>query len=247
MILLDLLKDFDMDELIDYMEKNEISSELNKEEKLLTYTDFVNRLITKTPVIDENEILIGYYLKNSFFEENDNRLFLDVLLYKKDELAKGRDKIEEWKNIPDESTLTKEEVYSICSNLPKDAPDGYAFDFSPWEEVLGAEVDIKNVEEVGKIPFISYMLEEMSFNGMWEDDQEERRNELFKRVEEVNEIMKLPKEEQEKHFTTVKLDELFPDIKDTRTPEEKEAENEKIKREILYNIRAKYNILKNYI
>ena len=81
-------------------------------------------------------------------------------------------------------------------------PVSYAFEFTEWETVLGWDVYIGNLEELGLQKCIHSILYEMSFNGMTREEQEERREELDKRIKEFDEIKKLPKEAQEEHFIT---------------------------------------------
>ena len=101
-------------------------------------------------------------------------------------------------------------------------PQAVGYFFSPWEECLAAEVNEENLERIGIDPVVEAFLHELSFNGMTEESQEKRRNELDESIKDTDEILKLPKEEQDKHFHSIKdfFEELG--IVDKRTEKEKE-------------------------
>jgi hypothetical protein len=59
----------------------------------------------------------------------------------------------------------------------------------------------------------------MTFHGMTEDDQSERRQELDEAIEEIEDIRNLPQEEQEKHLKS--YEDVCEELgwKDERSPE----------------------------
>ena len=82
-------------------------------------------------------------------------------------------------------------------------PEAFAYEFSPWEEILGTQVLPKNFERIGKDEFLASALYEMSFNGMTREGQEERREELSDAIAEHEKIQNMPPEEREKHLFTL--------------------------------------------
>lgn len=99
--------------------------------------------------------------------------------------------------------------------------NSYGYEFSPWEEVLGAEVFLSNAESYDKDAFAADILWELSFNGYTAEEQKERQEELEKAIEEVKEMSSLPKEEREKHFHSIdEIREKFG----WETPSEEEKE-----------------------
>lgn len=88
--------------------------------------------------------------------------------------------------------------------------------------MFAAETNEGNLERIGIDSVIEAFIDELSFNGMTEESQEKRRNELDESIRNTNEILKLPREEQEKHFHPV--ENLFKElgIVDERTEEGKE-------------------------
>lgn len=144
-----------------------------------------------------------------------------------------REFAEKMKEIPDISTeeIPTDEEFETWDKdrLMKYTADTYAilpqavgYFFSPWEECLAAEVNEGNLERIGIDPVVEAFLHELSFNGMTEESQEKRRNELDESIKDTDEILKLPKEEQDKHFHSIK--DLFEElgIVDKRTEKEKE-------------------------
>ena len=144
-----------------------------------------------------------------------------------------REFAEKMKEMPDISTEeipTDEEIETWDKDrLIKYSTDTYAilpqavgYFLSPWEECLAAEIDEGNLERIGIDPVVEAFLHELSFNGMTEESQEKRRNELDESIRNTNEILMLPKEEQDKHFHPIK--DLFEElgIIDKRTEKEKE-------------------------
>ena len=103
-------------------------------------------------------------------------------------------------NMPMYSDNDSEEAYhAIMKETSEFIPQCYGYEFTPWEEVLGATVIPENFDRMGRIEFISCVLGEMSFNGFTRESQEERQKELDEAIKEAEELAKLPKEEREQH------------------------------------------------
>lgn len=111
--------------------------------------------------------------------------------------------------IPDKCKDEEPEEYhkKIVSEWFGDGSiNSYGYEFSPWKDVLGAEVFLSNAESYDKDAFVADILWELSFNGYSEEDQAERREELDKAIKETEAIRNMPEEERAKHLHS--LDEM---------------------------------------
>ena len=184
---------------------------------------------------------------------------VDLAVYVKRDLGGWKEAILADMRVPDPDMLSDDEVSQLLAGLcetdsPRieDIPHGRAFKFVPWEEILGWEVDPGNIALCGEDAFAAALLEEMSFNGLYREDQDTRRAELDEAVQESERIKALPEEEQDGHF--VKADDLFAELYaelgEEYTPlteEEKEAERRQINRDMLQNRRLRGIYLGAYL
>ena len=128
----------------------------------------------------------------------DDKEFLDANLYYKSELPAELaplPEVLEMKGI-DELTVDETELAARAIRLPQ----CYAFELSPWREVLGYEVNIANAQEVGIAAFCAAVLYEMTFFGFGEETVDAERQKLYDSFREAEELNKLPPEERAKHF-----------------------------------------------
>lgn len=128
----------------------------------------------------------------------DDKEFLDANLYYKSELPAELaplPDILEMKGI-DELTVDETEQATRAIQLPQ----GYAFELSPWCEVLGYEVNIANAREVGIAALCATVLYEMTFFGFDEKTVDAERQKLYDSLREAEELDKLSPEERAKHF-----------------------------------------------
>ena len=116
----------------------------------------------------------------------------------------------------------------IYEEMQEWTPQAYGYEFSRWEEILGAEVYPENYNHVGKLAFIAAALYELSFNGFTREEQEKRREELDKSIREADEISALPEEEREKHYHTLEELQEKWGFEDTRMEQEKEEDYRKM-------------------
>lgn len=100
-----------------------------------------------------------------------------------------------------------EEMEAWLNDTDKFMPQGWAYDFTPWEAVLGAEIvpgsfyDLPGTTgKKTKDLFLYDLLWSLSFNGYTKEHQKERREELEKSIDETERIMALPEEEQKNYF-----------------------------------------------
>lgn len=127
------------------------------------------------------------------------------------------------KKIPTYSkTDNTEKLLSIPEDLYNCIPSAYGYEFSPWEDILGATIYPENFEHIGKIPFIASALWNMSFMGTTKEGHKKARENLQASFEEMDKIHQLPEEEQNQYYHIPA--ELSWDMEDNRTEYEKEEQ-----------------------
>lgn len=146
------------------------------------------------------------------------------------------------KEMPAYTDTDSEDRYAdILDETSNFLPISYAYEFTPWEIVLGATVFPENFEKVGRVPFVSSTLGEMSFNGMSREHQEERRSELDESIEEAKKISELPEEEQLKHL--IQAEDLFSEFGVER---DKDAWKEEIRLMMLDCVKTREAAIKEF-
>lgn len=178
---------------------------------------FIETLVDLTPKDDKKEHIMIY---EKYWDDEEEYTSLE--LYIREDILNCIKEID-GKELPvteDYSLdMSSEELRELCRKF--NFPQGYGYEFNEWEETLGYEVYEGNLTKENIQDCIYDVLFEMSFNGMTREHQEERRKELDDSIKEVEEIRKLPEEEQKKHFHT--LDDLYDEFDMERpTPEEHE-------------------------
>ncbi len=119
----------------------------------------------------------------------------------------------------------KESLLAVLNETQDWMPEAYGYEFSKWEEILGAEVYPENYDHVGKNAFIAAALYELSFNGFTRAAQEARRGELKESIREMEKWKNLPEEEQNQHcYTWEELKEKFG-IEEAQTEQEIEEDS----------------------
>ena len=237
----ELLAGADVKEAVRRMRERGLDDDVGENEQTALYEDFAARLLEIEPKPSNGNVLLGRLLKDEVINE-ERSPFVDVSAYEIAEIEEGRDVVA---RIADGFGDGDADDLDDLIDRGRDLVRGCAFEFSEWKEILGWEVDPENVRECGEAEFVAYVLYEMSFNGVYEEDQQERRDELFGRVEELEEIMKLPEEERKGRFVPAK--DLFKDWKDERTEEEKEAERTALRREIAWNMKSEAQALERFL
>lgn len=132
------------------------------------HTAFINNLKKKTP-IDTGYVVLGI----TYMDEGKE--YLDASLFEKCELQeffKQQNPIPELSSL---GTLSLEEITQLLSGLR--VPENYGFELSPWEEILGYEVDPQNVTKVGAAKLSAAVIYDMTFWGFTEEEVlAERKN-----------------------------------------------------------------------
>lgn len=201
----------------------------------LALLNFVGAILSLTPNQEEAGSIIVSGEFCDFPEDDDTETYIAPSVYRMEDLKKYRPKTEIFGL--DVNALSNEEVNQWLDWI-KEQPylTSYGYDFSPWEDWLGLMVDEESMERHGIARSLAGILLEMTFNGVTREDQEERRDELRALADELDElILQMPEEEQKKHLHS--LDELREEIgwKDERTQEEKDADMNRLRREMLKN------------
>ena len=113
------------------------------------------------------------------------------------ELIKGDDLHRAGMFLRDEFILKEKPLPNISQNSSNQelevflekttgwVPQAFAYEYTPWEEVLGASVLFPNVTHVGNEEFLAAALYNMSFNGMTKEAQEQERKKLSDALAEI--------------------------------------------------------------
>lgn len=203
---------------------------------------FISTLKDREPK-DTGHLILGISFVDDD-EDEDRHEFLDACLFKKDDLAAQFDWDSPLAKVTTLEGLTDDQVEELAHT--RFLPDSYAYEYSLWDEILGFEVDPYNLLMMGPIPMAANVLWEMTFFGFEESQVDAEREELHRRADELDEILKLPKEEQEKHF--VPAEKVFAKLGlPERTEEEKAADHRRMSREIAENGLRKYRAMREYL
>ena len=199
MTVKELLQYVDMEQLVDKECGTDENDSVDRADVYKLWQTFLMK-ISAYPCQDSEDMLVFMKTWDGLGDEVEE--FVDVSLYRRPDLDKFRDKVLNVALLPEErlEQLSERELIEYHKCVYSEVPEGYACDFTPWEEMLGFKVNIGNLRRVGLQKCIHAVLTEMTFHGMTEDDQSERRQELDEAIEEIEELCALPQEEQEKHF-----------------------------------------------
>lgn len=235
MIVKDLLFLCSIEEIIEaVLEKEDANAKCDKVYD--AYTSLITELKERTPN-ESNSIVLGINYTNL------GEPMSDAALYDIDEIKnkfKLNDKLE---GISDIGSLNDAEIASFIQTCH--LPDSYAYEYEIWNNILGYHVDENNAKKFGKAKLLANILFEMTFFGFEEKAIDKEREILRQRTEEIDEILQLPKEEQEKHF--VSWDDVKKELGiEEKNPEEELRNSSEMNREILYNCLQSYKALKEY-
>lgn len=106
------------------------------------------------------------YMLLGVYHMYDDKEFLDANLYRKSELLAELAPLSDILTAKGVGELTVDETEQAARAIQ--LPQCYAFELSPWREVLGYEVNIANAQEVGIAAFCAAVLYEMTFFGFGE-------------------------------------------------------------------------------
>ena len=174
----------------------------------------------------------------------DDKEFLDANLYYKSELPAELAPLPEGLEMKGIDELTVDGTKHAARAIQ--LPQCYAFELSPWCEVLGYEVNIANAREVGVAAFCAAVLYEMTFFGFDEKTVDAERQKLYDSFREAEELDKLPPEERAKHFFSA--EEVFAELGIPESSEEERQETRRqMCREMLINSLRTYQMLEKYM
>ncbi len=238
MIVKDLLSQCTTDEIVAEIIHLSRADENKREKIYFVHEKFISQLKRMEPVI-KDFIIFGVS------RVEDGKKNQDICLYSKFELRKEFSRYSAWGNIKNMEVLSDEEIENLLQE--QFFPSGFAFELSPWEEVLGYEVDEHSVSEFGAPCILANVIYEMTFFGFTKEQVDREREKLEESLAEAEKIDKLPLEEREKYY--IPAEKVFEELgyRDERTDEEKEEERKKWRREILYNQLQKYLAVKRYM
>lgn len=184
------------------------------------------------------------YMLLGVYHMYDDKEFLDANLYCKSELTAELAPLPGVLAVKGVDELTVDETEQTARTIQ--LPQGYAFELSPWCEVLGYEVNIANAWEVGVAAFCAAVLYEMTFFGFDEKTVDAERQKLYDSLREAEELDKLPPEERAKHFFSA--EEVFAELGVPEpSKEERQETHRQMCREMLLNSLRTYRMLEKYM
>lgn len=209
----------------------------NLETAIANMSAFIEKLADIEP-IETNHIILG--IRHLMHDEES----LSASLFRKDELLSDFDLDSEIGALSGTDGLSDDELDRLSHLQPN--PQSYAYDLSAWAEILGYEVDKRNIATIGALDLAEVILWEMTFCGYSEEKVAEERAELDRRFEEVEEILKKPKDEQERYFIPAKK--IRADFGIPKpTPEEDAETHRRICHEVLYNNLQTWRAIRDYL
>ena len=212
-------------------------SDSNLETAIANMSAFIEKLAGIEP-IETNHIILG--IRYLIHDEES----LSASLFQKNELLSDFDRNSEIGDLAGTDGLSDEELDRLSHLQPN--PQSYAYDMSPWAEILGYEVDERNIAAIGDLDLAEVILWEMTFCGYSEEKIAEERAELDRRAKELEEMLKKPKEEQEKYF--IPAEKLWADFGIPKpTPEEETEAYRRICYEVLYNNLQTWRAIRDYL
>lgn len=202
------------------------------------HSSYIQRIRSIEPV-DTNHIIFGASLLN------DGKETPDVLLFSKNEINENLLSDDVFSKLENIQFLNLSDIEQILETTT--LPASYAFEFSPWNEILGYELFVPNVNSFGADKLLAVIIYEMTFCGFTEEAHQKEIQKLREAIAETESIQSLPEEDRKKYYKDAK--DVFAEFgyQDTRTEEEKRQEREQMYHETFINHTRKYSILKEYL
>lgn len=199
---------------------------------------YIQKIRSIEPV-DTNHIIFGV----SFL--NDGKEYPDALLFSKNEIDENLLSDSVFSKLENIQSFSLSDIEQILETTT--LPASYAFEFSPWNEILGYELFVPNINSFGADKLLAVIIYEMTFCGFTEEDHQKEVQKLREAIAETESIQNLPEEERKKYYKDA--EDVFAEFgyKDTRTDEEKQREREQLYRETFINHTRKYSILREYL
>lgn len=214
MTVKDLFNKFNFEDIWDYFYEHYIKNDNDTDEdiensKLCHQVAFLKIKTIDIEKPDKNNILIGHKIIDYNETTNDNYEYIDASLYSVKEIKKYFKINKEFETNFDFTTLSLQELKDFLRDFREYT--SYAYEFTPWKEILSFMIEESSLNDIGELAFISSIFNEMTFLGFDEEDVEEEREELSNRVEEVEKAIATGDNSCFKTWKEVK-EELFPDL-----------------------------------
>ena len=207
-----------------------------RDEGIRRITALIDSLCGMEPETTDHMLLGIYHM----YEDKE---LLDTNLYCKSELPGELAPLPDLLAAKGVAELTEDETEQAAHAIQ--LPQSYAFELSPWREVLGYEVDLANAQEVGIAAFCAAVLYEMTFFGFDENVVDIERQKLYDSLREAEELDRLPPEKRAKHFFSA--EEVFSKLGIPEPSEEERKERHRqMCREVLVNSLRTYRMLAKY-
>jgi hypothetical protein len=129
---------------------------------------------------------------------NDGKETPDALLFSKNEIDENLLSASMLSTLKNTHSLDLNDIEQILDTTT--LPVSYAFEFSPWNEILGYELFIPNVNSFGADKLLAVIIYEMTFCGFTEEDHQKEVQKLREAIAETESIQSLPEEERKKYY-----------------------------------------------
>ena len=175
-------------------------------------------------------------------EPQGEGLEYDVSLYLEPEIAAWR---ADGMRCDLTDDFTFDSYQELMAVFPK-LPEHYAFEFSEWDKILGAQVYLPNVKGAGELKFLSAVFYEMTFFGLSEERHKERVAEMEAELLESEKQLEDPEYREQ----CTSLDELLEEFgieREKPTPEEEAERHRKACEEMLLMAKERYATLKGFV
>jgi hypothetical protein len=223
-------------EFLDLVAENSIEPKTPDLDLMPGCLRMIERIIAIPPV-EKGALLLGGYFNR------DGQEKFDVFVAYKAELI-NFDSNAAWSRINAVDALSDEEIERLIELAV--LPETYGCELTPWNEILGYEVNPENIAGVGSVVFAATVLHKMTFLGVNEDDVDRELQKLHESFTEQEAILNLPPEERKKYVHSA--EEVFAQFsfRDERTKEEKAQQRREMYREVIENDLRKFHMIKRY-
>lgn len=174
-----------------------ISNIILKKYVYKSYGQVYDTLKSLAPIKKDNE---RYVLLNTIYIEDDNFIYNEMSCYNIDEIINNFKEIDEIEKIDIEKVTTVDQMKYYCNLVDITS---YGYELTPWEEILGYEIFEDDLTICNENEMIANILYEITFFGYDQKTIQNFSNSLKKEIDEVEEILKLPKEEQDQYFKDI--------------------------------------------
>ena len=236
MVVKDLLMQCMVDDIIKAVLKKE-DENVNVDKVYMSYSSLITELKNHITNISDYVILGIDWI-------NFGEPMPDGVLYNINEIKTEFKINDKFEKISDANVLSDSEIEELINDY--EHPTSYGYEYEPWDNILGFQIDENNAEKFGKTRLLANILYAMTFFGFDEENIDKERKILNQRTKEMDDVLKLPKEEQEKYFIPWETLKKELEIEDD-SPEEELRKRKEMNREILYNKLQSYKVLKEYV